>query len=872
MIDENTFFCLMKRCDIYFEGSLISKELILQNYVEFISSSFFSKKRLSSVALHTGSICFDIIAILMSALVSISLDNTNPDEIIADLSDGEMVLYDNERYRWYGLETVENKLYMRLEQDGRGQHGPLIRKLSFEAYKGLIKPYKGTSEMTDGRGIRKQKTNRSDFISFITGKKESDIPSVTGVSVVIVSDRAHFDRIQKGLRISYNEKQISLLDIVAASYYTDGDEPYQFGSNPSKAEPVLKVVGKVSVARDLVLDKRGNKAIGFVIIDSEAVSKGSSELEDLLTRKSLKFTLISMGIDSKNAEVYIDDNETSVFACTKEFLLNYSKPTVISNMLTDELDRQVGNIINNEIVMETVEGGCSWEIYKKIKNTLFVIKQSNWEEEQKKNFIVSAYSLLNLFTTAVFSMNVLEQAVGNGELQLGISSPAEKLNKLRMLAKKSDILETKCTFVVDELEDLYKTMTIESQKYQALKQLVQCVNEENIAIIIPKAYYADILKKESLFSQGNVHIATANRYNSKQHYDKVIVVGDFSGKRFDALKCKDAVDIIVLLYECEKHWFEQRKCKAARFEKRLDMISGVSDNLEEVDGIEIIEKNVEQLESETLDLEKYVSTISVHDIRKFATGFHASGGNNQTSEVSAIGRFVGGEQILFSKFYKAVVYNPSNTKEAISETDVGKLVSGDKLVFTKRDSFTRNIVDSIYDALQISGKLNENVLDATKKAVWWKKVLRDYQQKHGLTYKQLAKELKKYGCSLSEMSIRQWLVPESHIVGPREESTLRQIAEMTGDSYLLGNTSGYFDACKIVRRQRKKILELIGKAIEERLSGHNPPYGSELEIVYKNIEALSETLELEAVTFLDEAVLIPINLINKPISDLEVAT
>ncbi len=873
MTDQQILFKLTENCDIFFEDSLISKELIIQKYTDFFAASITSKERSSSVALHTGSVCFDIVSFLMSALACISLDQTDPDEIIDSLADGEMVLFKNERYRWRGIEEMKGQLYMKLEQDGRGKNGLSTNWYLLDVNKGLVKPYNGTSGVTDGRGIRKQKSNRSDFISYITGKNESDIPGITGVSAVIVADRSSFDRIQRGLKISYNGKDIGLLDIVPASYYTDIDEPYQFGSNPSKAEPVLKITGKVSIARDLVLDKHGNKTVGLMVIGSEAASKGASELEDLLNRKSLKFTLISMCIDSENSDVYINDESNSVFACTKEFLLNHSKPTVVSNMLTDELDRQIENIIKNEVSTEVIDGGCSWEVYKKIRNALFTIKQSDWDEERKKKFIVPAHSLLNLFNTAAFSMNTFEQAVMVGELQLGVSSPARRVDELWAAAENSDYLESQCIFVADALDDLYKSLLLNSPKYQALKKLVQSASGENIAVIVPKAYYADILRKEPIFSREGIHIMTANRFDASHSYDKVIVVGDFSGKRFDALKCKASAHIIVLLYECETHWFKRRKNKTVKFEKKLNAISGLNESFEEDgDEPEVDEDSIERFESESLDLEEYIDTISVFDIRKFVSGLPPAVGNAPTSEISAIGQFVGGEQIMFSKFYKAVVYNPSNVKDPVSETDVENLTSGDKLVFTKRDDFTKNIIDGIYEALQTSGKLNKDVLDATEKAFWWKEVLRDYQQRNNYSYRQIAKELNRYGCSLSETSIRQWLVAESHIVGPREEATLRQIAEMTGDPYLMSDTSGYYNACRTVRRQRKKILELIGKAIEDKLSGHQPPHGSELEIVYDNVEALSETLELEKITFLDESVSVPINLINKPITDMEVAS
>jgi hypothetical protein len=866
MTDQQVLFRLTENCDIFFEDSLISKELIIQKYADFFAASISSKERSSSVALHTGSVCFDIVTFIMAALACVSMDETDADEIIAMLQDGDMVLYKNERYRWRGIETMNNRLYLKLEQDGRRGNGVSTNWCPYETSKSFVKPYNGTSDVTDGRGIRKKKSNRTDFISYITGKPISEIPAITGVSAVIVADRALFDRIQKGLRIDYNGKSINLLDIVPAAYYTDGDEPYQFGSNPSKAEPVLKIVGKVSVARDLVLDKHGNRAVGLMVIGSETASKGSSELEDLLGRKSLKFTHISMSIDSENAEEYIGEDENSaVFACTKELLLRYSKPTIVSNPLTLELDRQVENVINNEVTMDVIDGGCSWDNYRKIRNALFVLRQSDWDEDNKKNFIVPAHSLLNLFTTAVFPMESLESAVVNGELQLGVASPSRKISELWKAAESSGSFESQCIFVADALDDLYKSILKDSPKYQALRELVTNSFGQKIAIIIPKAYYTDILEKEPLFSGKHIYIMTANRFDASQSYDKVIVVGDFSGKRFNALKCRAAADIIVLLYECETHWFKRRKRKALKFEKKLNLISGLNEdsNESDIDEVEDDEETVERFEGESLDLGEYIDTISVFDIRKFAAGVTVSDGNAPMSEVTAIGKFTSNEQIMFSKYYKAVIYNPSNAKEPIEETDVDKLSVGDRLIFTKHDDFTRNIVDSI---------LSKDVLEATEKAQWWKEVLRDYQQRNHLSYRQLAKQLNGFGCTVQEQGIRQWLVPDSHIVGPREEVTLRQVAEMTRDSYLMNDVPGYFNACRTVRRQRKKILELIGKAIGDKLSGNQPPHGSELKIVYDNVENLSEILELEVITFLDEGVSVPINLINKPITDMEVSS
>lgn len=876
MTNENPLIRLTDRCDIYFENSLISKERIIEKYVDFFANSLSGEEHSVSIALHTGSICFDIVSFLTAALGCLSFDLTTPEQIIASLNTGDMVMYKNERYRWCGVESRDDKKYLVMEQDGRGKNGKSTMWILYDANKNLIKPYNGTSELTDGRGIRKVKSNRADFISQIFEISQSEVPSIAGVSTVIVTERGAFDRISKGLEIVYGEgKHIGLLDIVTASYFADSGEEYQYGSNPAKAEPALKVTGKVSTARDLVLDKRGNKTVGLMVIGSGALAKGGSELTDLLGRKSLRFAHVAAGMDSESAESIIETEEdAAVFACTKEFLLQNSLPPQEHNPLTAELDRQVGNIVNNAVTVINVDGGCSWADLKKAREALYIIKKSEWSDERKNDFIIAAYSLLNLFTTAVFPMQTLEEAIKVGKLNVGVTSPALRIRELWGIAESAGTMEYSCAFVADVLEHLYQSVLSQCPKYDALKEHLDTLSGRKVAVVVPKAYYADILIRDEWFNRHNVNIVTSNRFDSTADYDEVVVVGDFYGKRFDPLKCRAAEDIIVLLYECETPLFRHKKRKVGNFEKKLNSRLGVTEDNSPDENTGITEEYAEDEEMNAFaegasDLERYIDSISIFDIGKFAARASDSAGNAPTSEVCAIGRFSSGEQILFSKYYNAVVFD--SAQGTVNESDAEKLVAGDLLVFAKRDDYTRNMVDYIYESLQSTERLSKEVVDATEKAFYWKEALREYKNNGGLSYRDIAKGLRKLGSSLQEMSIRQWLIEESHIVGPRDEKTLEQIAELTGDLYLLGDTNSYYEACRIVRRQRKEILELIGKAITDKLSGHTPPKGSVLEIVYGNVENLSETLELESVSLLDEPIAVPINIINKPITEAEVS-
>ena len=123
MVKEEILANFTDKCDIYFEDSLISKELIIKKYSDFFVSSLSDEKRSVSMALHTGSICFDIISVINAALGCVALDKTDADDIITSFSEGDMVLFKNERYRWLGTELRNDRLFLVLEQDGRGKNG-----------------------------------------------------------------------------------------------------------------------------------------------------------------------------------------------------------------------------------------------------------------------------------------------------------------------------------------------------------------------------------------------------------------------------------------------------------------------------------------------------------------------------------------------------------------------------------------------------------------------------------------------------------------------------------------------------------------------------------------------------------------------------
>lgn len=865
---------VLNKCNIYFQDALISREHLIRAYSDFLASNFIKQDKTITLTFHTGSNCFDIIAILFATFSSMLLDDVNIDDVLESLNIGDMILYKNERYLWGGFGIFHQKEFIvtkdfeaathfLLEQRKQDKHIGEINSKSMIpiSNRNKIVPYYGSSETTDGRGICKKKNIRTDFISTVFGIPISDIQNICSVSSVIVADREVAYKLMNGIKLKYGESRIiNLLDIVTASYFTENDE-YPFRGNLAKDDPTLKFTEKVSIARDLILDKSGNTTAILFVLDAESMAKGKSELPELIARKSLRYVGLSFDIDSHNsAEIFFSTQTSDLFACTKEFLSCFNEKQQ-NNTVVNELLCQIKNATSKKINQKILEGSCTWEQYKKAKESLFLIKRCEYDSIEKQEFIIESFSLMNLLTTAVFPIAKILNLFSNGTSVVRTHTPTDRLKKLWELADKLPASLSEKTLIVLELLELL-IKQVEPTKYSELKKMLYYSRNRHIAVIVPKAYYIEILISDKTFFIQNVTVTTPNRFDKTIQYDEIIVVGDFTGKHFDIFRTKSAPVVTVLLYSYELPTFEYKRETAQRFEKMLNerVKSETVQNYE----IELQhESELEIFNNASREIDFYIDQIRNTNFLKYVTGA-AYQNASATGEVTAIGTFFSGEKILFSKFYKALVFEKKNG--AVIETEIGKLMPGDTLIFTKRDSFTKNIVDNIYENLTTSRIVSSDVLDAETKVNYWKLVLEEYMKNNNLSFREVSRQLSDMGCKRHELTIRTWLEKDYSIIGPNDVEAFAQIAELTGDESMKADHKSFFEACKLVRSTRRKILALIGQAIIDNIHrGNKKPKDKMLHAVYENVEKLVVIVELETISELPKPIRVSVNLINKPI-------
>lgn len=100
---------LIKKCDIYFEDQLISSELLLRVFIDFLNDEADRPENEGSIILHPASPCFDAIAVSWSALAVIVGNSADVESIIRMLQPGEMILCGKERGEFVGIEIDANE-------------------------------------------------------------------------------------------------------------------------------------------------------------------------------------------------------------------------------------------------------------------------------------------------------------------------------------------------------------------------------------------------------------------------------------------------------------------------------------------------------------------------------------------------------------------------------------------------------------------------------------------------------------------------------------------------------------------------------------------------------------------------------------------
>ena len=864
---------IINKCNFYFENQLISKEEIVKKYWYFLSMQTENSAHDTLGVLHNGSIIFDAINILFSAFSAILNNPVTNHDIITTLNVGDIVIYHDspesggkgKKYEFGGIETQMNaktgreyKVAVLLKDHGKG-----LDKIPQSKWE-QIKPYRGKSQTLKSQGVKREKGLKNKFFKHALGK---ECPVSIGASVVVITNRSYYERLFDGCSIKFGSERIQLSELVTAAYYTDNNRLDHSG-NSIGADPVLKFTSNIEQGRKLSRGSEDNFVQGVTVLGNSITQNNVDDIQKILNRKKIPFVLISSRLDHDAAIELCKLSESKVhwFACTKEMLEKLSTESVKSNAYTDELYGLSANIVNRKVHKIIVDKLTEDKTISRLYQLLLKLKRSDYTGNEKEDFLLESYGLLNLFNYAPFSMGRIEQMVQQG--MLAVNTPEGRIcNLAKLLAAMPGYMQKDCADIISIFSELNDRLNAVNPKEIKLIEILAGYKNKTVAVIVKAAYYNSVLANMGLASVGhaisNIIVTTPTKFDYSRSYDAVITVGYLQSNVFNPIDCISSRDHYVILYPHELSIFNS-KLKSSL--KLRNVYHNTSEKFESDEIPAYSEWKSEYIDPLSLDanivsdmneLDEAIFNISQStDVNRY---IRLSSGTSRTSEISAIAILDNFDRVFFSKMYKAYVFQEE--QGIVAEVSVDNLKPGDRLLFFRSNEKTRDMVDDVIMKLIEEERLPQSIAEAYRKSKIWKEELRDFKNNNNYSTGDL---ISVCDFSLSEQTVRIWLDDDAHTVGPKDPQNLKKIGAAVQDADLENNYMDYFNACAVIRSTRKNLLNYIGKAIVMHLTNQSPKGDSIEEYIYDNVSSLGELLEIQSITKVSQE--IPMNLINRPIS------
>lgn len=855
----------INKCNIYLEKCWISNETVLKATLDFLEGTMKEKKHSSALLLHTGSICYDAVAFVLCVLANIIFDENDAVEYATTFEKGITVSYGNDRWKYEGLyEGSEKSLQGKYVL--RGDTG--IKYVSAKAFS-EISPYNGTAKTLSGKGIKADKSKRFEFLESVLKLKRNEIVAIPRTSTVIFMDKSELDYLLENTTISFPDvnKEYEILDLVTVTYYTPKNELRKRG-NAGNNEPAIKVTNSIERARELIIEGEENAVLGFAAFRSDVYKKSALDFEELLKRRSLRYSwLISKLEYSPWIEAQLDDEvqNIKIFAFSSRVLKTVNTMFSQNNSVAINLCKETTTTADREYKGELVESNFLWSDYKRIKSKIFFIMNHSMEDDNVIQFCKWAYSMLRFYNNAFFTMQEYETVFHEDFKQLFEIQHA----KISLFA---NLVKDKSEEVLAYIEKLFAENETHNAKRERIKSYIFDNNYNNVLFIIQNIRFENLfqkyIKENIRFKSFKYTIVPETKVKNLnlEKYDVVLFPALMGFDKVNPVDLIGARKSIVFLYDAQIKLYKKLVMDYIAYINKLDernpmiLIENYDEcedfyQLEENENQQIIEEAEQDANLQEAFMKVFLQSERYHSSEYFGNGFFSEGG----LDAYRYGQFVSGEQIIFTKGYEAYVLD--SVEGTVVEKKVDDLEAGDKLVFTINDNKTKDIVDELL--LEIC-KRSEEITSSYNHVTGWKDKFRAIKEEKNWTYADIARLFMHAGCNVANQTIRLWLDPQSHIVGPKEKDKFIYIGKVMGNQEIVDNYLKYSEATSQIRSIRMKLLKLIENTVVADINGvhydDDEMFGDIIERI-REIAVIKQLEKIEAI----EPFKIQINRANRPI-------
>lgn len=832
-MDKDKFLKGLSHCEIFFEKEKISEASIVNEAINFFASGFYEMSTRRRTLLHTGSIAYDAVAVLLSALADVLVFYVKDEDFLVNLKPGDIV-FDTQygkRLRREVKEIIFNKSIKLLENSRSNcLYTMPWTKTSY------LEPCRGSGRRIGGAGIRQAGSRaREEFFRYAFGMRPEDLPRTPKSYTVIVASHEYAHRIYRGIEIEINrnakkQTKVRLSDIVGGVYVTP-EQNIPLGGTLSNDNSVLRFCSSLTMARDKIAEACSDGIASLLVMSNDALMAGDAAVYDQLSsmrtrRKNFAITSIAIGSPAVDSAIRNVGEGGKLLSHTKRYLRSLPGIGKPAAGIVGEIWSQVQSSISKNVFVEKVDGFLSTEQYRRWLAAVRAFKNIPFETESKAAFLDEACGLFSFLRGSVFAMSDLDERTDLVWRGRRLSPDVRILDMVETSSRYPAEVREYSDSIISIIQDVYTGLMIENKKRDVLERIISDYRGRRIAIIVPQDGFKVIFEELGYYRRvqsfgGALTIATPNSFGKgigcgcQARYDIVVSIGGGEGKRFSPFSCSQTNEVRVLLYAVEAARFVVREKNSIRKERVLNNQSSYSDYTAAVEDVgNSMCDDESQFESE---LAIFLRNFREKEDRLLAEKFGKLSGYNRNVDVVKIGTLDSGEKIFFTRFFRPYVMDEAGG--GLKEVELDEVAVGDTLLFMQNNDACKDIVDVMLDDYVSAQASHRHMWDMLAKTRRWRQLLRTYASDRQLTAADIAERMKATGSTVHEVTVRNWMDEESHLVGPRNKSSFEHIAKLTGDQELRDHVDDYFEACKIIRERRIKLLHELGAQIK----GGMPP-------------------------------------------------
>lgn len=825
--------------------------------------------------IHPGTKHLLTLATVVMALCSF-IDDTDIDieNYLSKFHDGDMIVYNNERYYYHGI-TAGSCI---LTSDDTKNFSKNTRKIPLKLALN-IRRYKGQA-VTTGR----YRTALNDahsaalLLKSIIGSEFEKIIAIMPRSVLVLCEKDKADDIANNVIISEKERTFRFADVFPCAWVGSSEEEgvhYYFGS-AGKADPVILFTNRAYIAREIMYDdEAGDDRIFSVIVDNAVDNTTGSEIKEIceiMERKSVGYYWILQSEENLSmVDSSFYESFRKVLFWTPDLLLSkidhlYSDPL---SQVDDDISCILRRAVNLQAERRPIACGKELQNLQQCKKVLRRLMRKRYDDENLDEFILCAHGLINVFEQTCFPLEQYEEKIRTQEIRA--RSPQTQVEKLYNLCHEIDdsSLQEMASEIVLGIDACRIALQKNNPKNTTLVEMLSDVSQTDIRTLVVVTKKSYLLPTEEICQEyPNTFVSLYSSFQ-KQTYNRIIYIAMPNPKRggFNPLSDTRSEQIIFLEYPSEriKNVYYQHKITASKaavksiadsyaaeaFDIDVDLLEETDEN---ADYDEIEEDAEGDLVSSEIEMANIETDVIVHHA---AFSYHDSG--TSSTKVIRLAQFQNGDCALFSRNYKGYVVEGTS----LIEKPVDKLQIGDELVFPALSGEICDIVN-VYLKQLVD---NDQTLNACyDRSVRWKRVLQDYMKNSACTYEDIAESMAQLGHERHPQTVKHWLDEETTIVGPHDAEAFLAIGLVTGDMDMQEHYELYKESCDRIRKYRIKILNHLQNSaihsVGKDLSANEKLSPSETQLLAK-ANMHTKRLIIERIVPCEKEV--PSYLINKPI-------